>query len=769
MEIWGKIMKLKMKTAGTIGITMAVFIIVLFLFMRPVLLDDAKLMDAQSLNTDRERVKSYIESEKLDLQSLNRDWAVWDDTYEFIQDRNETYIQSNLVPETFENNAVNLMLYVNNEKEIVYSDGYDLETGLPLELESSFQSISEILESTEKGDGLAIIENDSYGHLLIAAEEVLTSDEEGPATGYLVMGIFMDEAFFETMRNELAIDVKMINKEAENLSIQELDNETLSGPVAVSDDLSLEIQKERRYFQQKSSSMNDLFLALSAATLLLVFLVYYLMDLLVLSRISHLSIQLKDVDFDKAHSLEVQNSRNAQDEITDLEKSIQDMLSSLEKAHTDVRKLAFFDQLTGLPNRFSLYKDFLKRIEKEETSFSVLFFDLDGFKRINDLYGHSSGDEVLKQIGQRLSGKFLRQGSRLYRIGGDEFILLTDATERHELIPEIEEMMNAIQKVFVLGKVTTSISTSIGISLYPANARTLDDLLQYADVAMYAAKKNGKNNYVFYEDITDKHLYKYLLNLKNDLADAVANNEFFLEYQPIMDNKGQRIEAVEALIRWNHPKEGLIAPLRFIPLAEETGMMKEIGDWVIRNAVKDIQQWNEENEQSLALAINVSKAQLRFKDELIALIDEVLQEHDFPANQLQIEITESDTVAEHEEIVSFINELKVRNIQVALDDFGVGTSSLYHLLELDVDIVKIDRSFLRQVPSSEKDTALLKGIYSTLHDLNIQLVTEGIETAEQRDFVSAKNGSYLQGFYFSKPVLLKELKKMQENWEKTLL
>lgn len=762
-------MKLKMKTAGLIGMTMAAFIVILFLFMRPVILNDAKLMDEESLDKDRERVNSYIASEKQDLQRLNRDWAIWDDTYEFMEDRDMTYIESNLMPETFENNAVNLMLYVNPEKEIVYSDGYDLETGSPLELKRSFQSIPEILESAEKGGGLAIIENDRYGHLLIAADEVLTSNEEGPSTGYLIIGIFIDEAFIETMRSELAIDVKKANKAAEDLSVQELDDKTLSGSIAISDNLSLEVQKERRYFQQKSSSMNDLFLALSAATVLLVFLVYYLMDLLVLSRISHLSVQLKDVDFDKAHSLEVQNSRNAQDEITDLENSIQDMLSSLEKAHADVRKLAFFDQLTGLPNRFSLYKDFLKRIEKENASFAVLFFDLDGFKRINDLYGHNSGDEVLKQIGRRLNSKSLRKGSRLYRIGGDEFILISDAADRAGLSGEIEEVMAAIQKVFNLGKVTTSISASIGVSLYPANARTLDDLLQYADIAMYAAKKNGKNNYVFYEDITDKHLYKYLLNLKNDLVEAVANNEFFLEYQPIMDNKGERIQAVEALIRWNHPKEGLIAPLRFIPLAEETGMMKDIGDWVIRNAIRDIQKWNEENGQSLSLAINVSKAQLRFKNELIELIDDVLEEHGFPAQQLQIEITESDTVAEHEEIVAFINELKLRNIQVALDDFGVGTSSLYHLLELDVDIVKIDRSFLRQVPNSEKDTALLKGIYSTLYDLNIQLVTEGIETEEQRDFVSAKNGSYLQGFYFSKPVLLKELKKMQENWEKTLL
>lgn len=762
-------MKLKMKTAGLIGMTMAAFIVILFLFMRPVILNDAKLMDEESLDKDRERVNSYIASEKQDLQRLDRDWSIWDDSYAFMQNRSESYIESNLIQETFENSAINLMVFTNTKNEVIYADGYNLADGSQLNLDSSLKHTPKIVEKARNEDGLAIIEDGNFGPVLIAVDEILQSDGQGPPAGHLIMGIFLNESFFETMRDKLAVNVQVVNEEARDLGIQELDEETLSGLIAVSDGLTLEVQKERKYFQQKSSSMNSLFLALSFATILLVILVYYLMDMLVLSRISHLSVQLKDVDFDKAHSLEVENSRNVEDEITDLENSIQSMLTSLEKAHADVSKLAFFDTLTGLPNRFSLYKDFLKRIEKENASFAVLFFDLDGFKRINDLYGHNSGDEVLKQIGRRLNSKSLRKGSRLYRIGGDEFILISDAADRAGLSGEIEEVMAAIQKVFNLGKVTTSISASIGVSLYPANARTLDDLLQYADIAMYAAKKNGKNNYVFYEDITDKHLYKYLLNLKNDLAEAVANNEFFLEYQPIMDNKGERIQAVEALIRWNHPKEGLIAPLRFIPLAEETGMMKDIGDWVIRNAIRDIQKWNEENGQSLSLAINVSKAQLRFKNELIELIDDVLEEHGFPAHQLQIEITESDTVAEHEEIVAFINELKLRNIQVALDDFGVGTSSLYHLLELDVDIVKIDRSFLRQVPNSEKDTALLKGIYSTLYDLNIQLVTEGIETEEQRDFVSAKNGSYLQGFYFSKPVLLKELKKMQEDWEKTLL
>lgn len=761
-------MKLKMRTAGMIGFAMAAFILLLFLFIRPVLLEDAKLMDEESLNIDRERVRSYIEAETLDLKRLNRDWAIWDDTYKFIQDQNSGYINSNLMPETFENNANNFMVFINNSGQVIYSEGYNLETGEQLNLMNAFPDIPETVSYIKQQEGTAIIKNNELGHIVMAGNEVLTSEEEGPAAGYLLMGNVMDVAFFEKMREVLAINFEITENKTADLTIQELDNHTISGMVSIDNELTLEVKKERKYYQQKSRSTADLFWALSLASLFLVFLVYYLLDIFVLSRISYLSVQLKDVDFDKAQTLDVQNSKDVEDEITDLENSIQEMLASLEKAHADVSKLAFFDQLTGLPNRFSLYKDFLKRLKQEESAFAVLFFDLDGFKRINDLYGHSSGDEVLKQIGKRLNGKALRSESRLFRIGGDEFILLTKATERNELIPEIEEIMDAIKKVFVLEKVTTSISTSVGVSLYPKNARTLDELLQFADIGMYAAKKNGKNHFVFYEDISDKHLYKYLLNLKNDLVDAVAQGQFFLEYQPIMDNKGHQIEAVEALIRWNHPKEGLITPLRFIPLAEETGMMREIGEWVIRNAVKDIQQWNEENNQSLALAVNVSKAQLRFKDELIGLIDGVLEEYSFPAALLQIEITESDTIAEHEEIVSFINELKLRNIRVALDDFGVGTSSLYHLLELDVDVVKIDRSFLRQVPASEKDTALLKGIYSTLYDLNIQLVTEGIETAEQRDFVSAKNGTYLQGFYFSKPVPLKELRTMQEAWEKTL-
>ena len=762
-------MKLKMKTAGMIGITMAAFIVLLFLLMRPVILEDAKRMDEESLKTDMERAEKYIASEKANLMRHNKDWAVWDDTYEFMQNRNPKYIESNLTQESYRQTGTNFKLYLNNNGDMVYSAGYELGMGTLIGVEEDLGDTSALLSRIDEENGVSVLWNDKYGPVLLAAEEILTSEGKGPVAGRLVTGVILNDAFFDKMQDDLAINVRTAGSAKESGGIREVDGNTISGVLAIGNGLNIEVERERKYYGQKAKSMNDLFLALSVATLLLVLLVHYLLGLLIVSRISSLSLQLKDVNFDEANSLAVRKSQAIPDEITDLETSIQDMLDSLEKAHIDVSKLAFFDQLTGLPNRFSLYREFLSRAEDPETSFAVLFFDLDGFKRINDLYGHNSGDEMLRQVGERLTGSLLHTGSQLYRIGGDEFVLLSPATGREELTGQIEEVMGAIQKVFVLDKVKTTISTSIGVSFYPANAGTLDDLLQYADTAMYAAKKNGKNTYVFYEDLTDRHLHKYLLNLKTDLSDAIALDQFFLEYQPIMDNKGRSIKAVEALIRWNHPKEGLVAPLRFIPLAEESGMMREIGEWVIRQAVGEVQNWNATYGQSLSLAVNVSKMQLKFKDELLALIDDVLREHDFPADKLQIEITESDTVAEQKEIVAFITALKERGIQVALDDLGVGTSALFHLLELDVDIVKIDRSFLRQVPSSKKDTALLKGIYSTLDELEIRLVTEGIETAEQRDFVTAKNDSYLQGYYFSKPLPLDRLREVQDSLEGAVL
>ncbi|MDQ0429497.1 diguanylate cyclase (GGDEF)-like protein [Planomicrobium stackebrandtii] len=758
-------MKLKIKTAGLVAITMGTFILLLFLFIRPLILDDAQEMDKASLDIDSDRVQAYINGKGEDLQRLNADWAVWDDTYQFLQDQNEDYIASNILLDTFENIDINLMLYIDNNENVIFSDGYNLEDGTPLELEGSFPSIPKLLEAINEQNGRLILYQEPFGYLMLVSEPILTSEGEGPSAGSLIMGKVLNDNFFDKMRNELAVDVRTLNIEEEGGSLPVLNNENdqvLVERMDIGDGLFLEIKREAEYYKEKLGSMNDLFLTLSLTTLLLTFLVYYLLDFFVLSRISYLSIQLKDVDFEKPLSLNVRNSKTAKDEITDLEKSVQGMLESLEKAHSEVSKLAYYDQLTSLPNRFNLYKEFEKKANEEDASFAILFFDLDGFKRVNDLYGHSNGDELLKQIGLRFIDNANHRGSVLFRIGGDEFILLTDYKERSELVEEIELLMGEIRREFILSKAKAMISSSVGVSFYPTDGKTLDDLLQYADSAMYEAKQTGKNNYIFYQEMTGKQLYKYYLTLKNDLMSAVSLDQLYLEYQPIMDSSGNHIQGIEALVRWNHPEHGVIMPLHFIPLAEEIGVIRELGEWVIRKAIKDAGEWNRRYNEALKVAVNVSKFQLKSKNELFTVIDSSLKENGFPAELLQIEITESDTVTEYEEIAIFIKELKARGICVALDDFGVGASSLFNLVKLNVDIVKIDRSFLQKVPENEKDTILLKGIYGILHDLGIEVVTEGIETIHQLEFVTAKNLSSLQGYYFSEPIPLNKLIELKD-------
>lgn len=747
-------MKLKIKTAGLVAIAMGIFIIALFLFIRPLLLNDAKNMDAESLRIDKLRITNYIASEADDMQRLNRDWAVWDDTYRFVQDQNKQYIDSNIMLETFENNAINLMMYFDANQQLVYSSAYELEDGSELDFSSNTKFLEADWDALRENEETWILDTEEHGSILVASEPILTSQEEGPSTGTLVMGKILNDLFFDDMERDLAIDVNVLSGRPAS---SDSSKDFIVEAVPVSENLAVEVKKERKYYNEKLKSMNDLFLALSLATLLLVFFVYYLLDLFVLSRISFLSGQLQNIDFDQPQSLTIKKLKSGKDEITDLEKSVHNMLQSLEKAHTNVTKIAYFDYLTGLPNRFSLYRDFELRTQENLSPFAVLFFDLDGFKRVNDLYGHSSGDELLQQIAERLTQLEVVETDQLYRIGGDEFVLLVPYTNAYKVVDIVESLMREIRKDFTLSNVTTSISTSIGISFYPVDGKSLADLLHFADIAMYEAKKSGKNNYFYYQELENTEIYKHQLELKESLLNAISLNEFYLEYQPIMNVAGNRICRVEALVRWQHAEHGVISPMQFIPIAEEIGAIRLLGAWVLNQAVKDIAAWNTEYQQSLAVAVNVSNHQLKYKDELLKTIDAVLLENDFPAEMLQIEITESDTVVEQEEVVEFVRELKKRGVRVALDDFGVGSSSLFQLTNLDIDVVKIDRSFLKEVPENAKDTILLRGIFEILNDLGIEVVTEGIETFIQLEFVAEQKISYLQGYYFSKPVPLNHL------------
>ncbi|MFC3212174.1 bifunctional diguanylate cyclase/phosphodiesterase [Planomicrobium okeanokoites] len=755
-------MNIKLKTMGLIGATMIICISLVFLFVRPVLLENANEMDQESLEKDRVRAVNHLDSTASDLQSLNRDWAIWDDTYNFADTLDPVYIQSNIFFETFENNDINLMVFLNEETEIYFSAGYDLQTSEEWEDNSFAFMNSMLLEELEHSEAGTIIYDTRLGLLLLTSEKILPSNEEGPFKGYLVMGKILDYQFFKKMNNQLVINTEVLANPWEIreavTNAEQKNRELVSKVVYLGDDIAIGVEKDRKYYNEKLRSINDLFIYMTLAMLIITFITYSLMNSLVLSRISFLANQLKGINVSNPETFQVKKLKNADDEITALEDAFQEMVESLGGAHREISQMAYFDYLTDLPNRLNLSKYFKDEIEDGTSVYAILFFDLDGFKRINDLFGHNIGDEVLKQVGRRLKNWTSDDKAVLFRIGGDEFIMITPFDDKNRLTQMIEQLLCEIRKEISIKNIRTSLSTSIGISVYPSDGNRLSDLLQYADTAMYEAKKTGKNGFCFYEELQNKELHNYYLNLKEDLLHALNREEFFLEYQPVMNPEAEKISGVEALIRWRHPEFGIIPPLHFIPLAEESGLIRNIGAWVIRQAVKDISSWNDKFTESISVAVNVSNYQLNFKEELISTIDSVLGEYDFKANLLHVEITESDMVVQEEEMINFIQELKAKNIVVSLDDFGVGASSLFKLIQLDVDRVKIDRSFLQKVPAGANDTILLKRIYQTLGDLGIEVVTEGIETEEQLRFVQRESHSYLQGYYFSKPLTLGKLK-----------
>lgn len=364
------------------------------------------------------------------------------------------------------------------------------------------------------------------------------------------------------------------------------------------------------------------------------------------------------------------------------------MLSSLEDKHNEVMKLAYYDQDTMLPNRFWVFTEFDHSISHYQEKMAVLYLDLDGFKRVNDSLGHKIGDALIIQLCERLSPLIDRENGILARFESDEFLILQRYKGKEHLIQSIQYVMEEINREYDLFSNKTTITASFGVSIYPEDGKTLEQLLQNADIAMYEAKRKGKNQYQFYQDLTKASTYRHFLELENDLKFALKNQQFELYYQMIVNGRDEKIVGAEALLRWNHPTKGMIPPDQFIPIAEETGLMSAIGFWVLEEAVRELEHWHAKGHQDLTMAINLSKSQMR-DHSYIEKLDCILRDSAIPASSLHIEITESDVHFYSEGMMKFTRELKKRNVKIALDDFGVGTSSLQYLKDLPLDILKL--------------------------------------------------------------------------------
>lgn len=419
--------------------------------------------------------------------------------------------------------------------------------------------------------------------------------------------------------------------------------------------------------------------------------------------------------------------------------------------------LAHHDALTGLPNRL-LFNDRLSQAlaqaHRNKIMVAVFFLDLDRFKLINDTLGHALGDLLLQAVAVRLR-ECLREGDTVARQGGDEFLIIIPELKQTENAALVaEKILDNFSEPFLLEQHEVYISPSIGISIYPTGGNTIDTLVKNADIAMYYAKEQGGNNYQFFSQISRIPSFERL-SLENSLRKALEKEEFLIYYQPQVDLKSGRTIGMEALLRWNSPKNGLVSPAQFIPIAEETGLIVPIGEWVLRTACRQNQAWQKAGYPPLKVSVNLSSRQFRQPD-FVSTISLILQESGLSPQWLELEITESIAMENVEFAISMLRELKEMGIHISIDDFGIGFSSLNYLRRLPIDTLKIDRSFIEDITPTLNKTELVTAIIQLAQNLNLNVIAEGVETQHQLDFLRQKGCDEMQGFLFSKPLPGKE-------------
>jgi len=419
------------------------------------------------------------------------------------------------------------------------------------------------------------------------------------------------------------------------------------------------------------------------------------------------------------------------------------------------------DSLTGLANR-KLFLDRLtqsmRQAKRTKRKVAVLYMDLDNFKQINDSLGHNIGDVLLKEAAVRLKNS-VRETDTVARVGGDEFIIiLNNFTVIETILPVIDSLMLCLSKEFFIQEHTMYVTLSTGVSIYPDDGLDADTLIKNADTAMYKAKDNGRNNYQFYTlDMTDKILER--VKLETQLKQSLQNNEMEVYYQLQIDARNHKIIGMEALVRWNHPKMGFISPNEFIPLSEEIGFIVDIDKWVMQTSLVQFRKWHADGLEHGVLSLNLSMLRLE-KDDFIDDIKAILKDAQYIKDCFSFEITETQIMRNPEKSIQKLKELSELGIKFSVDDFGTGHSSLSYLKKLPISKLKIDRSFIMEIPGDEDDKEITKTIIAMAKNLNLNVIAEGVETQEQKNFLLENGCHEIQGYFYHKPSPSQEIEKI---------
>jgi len=458
--------------------------------------------------------------------------------------------------------------------------------------------------------------------------------------------------------------------------------------------------------------------------------------------------------------------RDADGKIVNYIGSFED-ITDRKAAEDRIRYLAHHDALTGLPNRFSFYDRieqsmaFARRFDK---TLAVMLIDLDRFKTINDTLGHNAGDQLLVQVAKRLEGS-VRESDIVARLGGDEFVIVLSGAEVVKDVKDVaEKIIQCLSAPYLITGRELRTTPSIGICFYPGDAGEISELIQRADIAMYHAKAEGRGKYQFYTEEMQKAVNQRA-TVESELEIALQENQFVLHYQPQVDHRNNRVVGVEALLRWQHPIRGMVYPGDFIPLAEESRLIIPLGRWVLQEACRQLKQWHDQGLTDLHMSVNLSAVQLQEKT-LPATVKKTLEQSGLPAHYLHLEITESMAMRAPEESNVMMKALADIGVHIAMDDFGTGYSSLAYLKLFPIDIIKIDRSFVKDIETDANDAAICEMTMLLAQKLGMQVIAEGVETDQQLAFLSDIGCQWIQGYHFSKPLAADQAREFIERFPK---
>jgi len=734
----------------------------------------------------RKQIKQVVNALAQDifqLKSLNQDYAGWDATYAFIKDKNPNYIKENLIDETFATNGWNIFVLLDKDGKIAYKKGFDLESKKEVPVfESLLEHLninSPLLRFSKIKNCAAGIISLPEGYMMVSSHPVVTSDFQGPIQGWLAVGRLIDSYKIDQLSQQTGLELvleEFTGQEIpENLGIEEMysDNKTLiwtqnrdeqyiSGYSLIHDIYQkpafiLRFDSTRDIYGQVESSINYLMVTIIIIGVIYLIAAWFFMNKFIFNRLQILMTSVSDISKNKDLSTRV--SVLSKDEFSMIESEFNNMLAALEDYQEKIMYQSQHDELTNLPNRCYFYRQVRQLLIQSKyynRMSAILFIDIDKFKNINDSLGHEIGDQILKAAGDRLKGA-LPDNSIISRIGGDEFIVFISDIQKSRTEEEvIKRIIQVIKQPFYVNDKQVLVTASIGISIYPVDGADIETLINNADIAMHRAKKERNNSFKFYRPDMRNRLSADMLR------NALEKNELQLHYQPQVNGINGIIEGMEALLRWQNSELGMISPMEFIPLAEETGLIIPIGEWVLRTACMQNRKWQEAGYSCLRVAVNISSIQFMQPD-FTQMVKRILEETGLDGSCLELEITESVALNNEEDVIEKLLMLKDMGIRISIDDFGTGYSSLSYLERLPIDSLKIDRTFVKNIV---QNSTIPKMIIGMAQSLELSVVAEGVETREQLDYLIGYGCIHMQGYLFSKPLpveMFEELLIEQEN------